>query len=409
MKGPGAFLTVATGASSLLRAAFLVLAGRLLGPEHYAELYAALSLVFLLGTGLTPLGSAIAHYVSLYAARDELGKVATLRRELPGRVARGSGALLLLGILVAYPVERLLGFGSLAVPLWIAVALALTLQVSSPRGLLRGMHLFRSYGVNVLVEAVLRLGVAFPLLLWSASATSGLAAYAVGGLGALLLGRIQIKPVAAGIPPEPADPRPLERMMGPLLVFALATAAFQNLDMLFVKRFFEGADAGLYAAASSVAKLTALAFLPFSIVNLPVFTAARARGESLGRKLLQAMGAYLLLAGAGLAVLALWGEDLLRLLYGEVYADAARWLLPLAAALTLSFLAAMIGQALCAERRYGFLWVLAGGLMAEVAGLLYCRDSLDAVPRVLLAVQGITLGALALFFFFQTRSRSRLS
>ena len=394
----GAFLTLATAGSSLLRAAFLVLAGRLLGPEHYAELYAALSLVFLLGTGLTPMGSAIAHFTSLYSARGELGKVAALRRQMPRRLAVGSAALLLLGAAAALPVRSVLGFESLATPLLITLILALTLQLSSPRGLLRGMALFRSYGLNLLAESVLRLGVAVPLLLAGATATSGLFAYALGALAALVLGHLQVAPVAGEAKPEAADPRPLERMLGPLLIFALLTAAFQNLDMLFVKRFFPALAAGHYAAASSVAKLTALAFLPFSVANLPLFTAALARGKALGPVVLRAVGGYLALAGATLGALALWGPQILHTLYGEAFAAAAEWLLPLAFALTLGFVSATLGQAFCAARRYGFLWLMGATLALEIAVLLAWRPSLDALPSVLVAVQALNLALLTALF-----------
>ena len=392
LRNGGPFLAFSTAVSSLLRAAFLVLAGRLLGPEPYAELYAALALIFLLGTGLTPMGSAIAHYASLYEARGEAGKVVSLRREMPRRLARWSLALLALGILAALPTKSLLGFDSLLTPVLVAVALALTLQLSAPRGLLRGRQLFRSYGINLLAESLLRIAVALPLLLWSATASSGLLAYSLGGLGALALGLAQTAPGDAE--PVTADPRPLERMFGPLLVFALATASFQNLDMLFVKGFFPDAEAGLYAAAASVAKLTALAFLPFSVANLPVFTAAFTREGALGGRLLRALGAYLCLAGALVLALVLWGPSILRILFGDAYLGAAPWLVPLAAALALSFAAATIGQAFCAARRYGFLWILGGGLGVQVLALVRWRDSLDAIPIVLLAVQGLVLAGL---------------
>lgn len=401
----GLFLTFATGASSLLRAAFLVLAGRLLGPGPYGELYTALSLIYLLGTGLTPLGSAIAHYTSLYAARGELGKVAFLRDTLPRKTLRWALVLLGLGGLAALPLREILGFGSLLLPAGVAVALALILLTSAPRGLLRGMGLFRSYGINVLVEALLRLGAAAALLLWSATAVSGLTAYALGGLGALLLGLGQAASVATDAEPVATDPRPLQRMMGPLLIFALATAAFQSLDMLFVQRFFSSMEAGLYAAAASVAKLTALAFLPFSIANLPVFTDTLARGERLGTRLLRTMGGFLLLAGSAIGALALWGTEVIRGLFGGAFVDGARWLVVLSLALTLGFLGAMVGQAFCAARRYGFLWIFGAGLLAEVIGLFFCRGSLDSVPFVLLTVQALVLLAL-LGMFLATESRN---
>ncbi len=394
----GAFLTLSTLASSLLRAGFLILAGRLLGPEPYAELYAALSAIFLLGTGLTPMGSAIAHYASLYAARDEPGKIAFLAREMPRRLAKWSLVLLVVGALAAYPARRILGFESLTPPLLVVAALAVTLQLSGPRGLLRGLRIFRSYGINILAESFLRIAIAVPLLSMSATATSGLLAYLLAGLGALLLGTAQIAPRVSAVEPVAADPRPLERMVGPLLLFALATATFQNLDMLVVKGFFPAADAGLYAAASSVAKLTALAFFPFSVANLPIFTAALARGEALGKKLLQAVTTYLLIAGGMVLFLAFQGPWVLRILYGEAYVDAAPWLLPLAAALTLGFVAAMIAQAFCAARQYGFLFILGAGLVAEIVALAKWGTSLHAIPVILLGVHGLVLTGLVVLY-----------
>ncbi|MCB1034228.1 MAG: oligosaccharide flippase family protein [Acidobacteria bacterium] len=387
-------MTVSVAISSLLRVAFVVIAGRLLGPEQYAEFYAAVSIIFLLGTGLAPVGSSIARFTSLYVARGEMGKVASLRKTFPKRVFFGSLVLAGLGATLAVPLKILLGFESVATLHLVFAALVFTLLLSSPRGFMRGVQDFSGLGWNMVLEGILRLGVGLPLMHWVVSTSSGLGAYIFGAGAACLIGNFQISSIASDEDPVPADHAAVGRMMGPLFIFALVGAAYQNVDMLFVKRYFQPAEAGIYAAGSSLAKTVALAFLPFSIALLPMFTELYARGESLLKKLLLAATSFLFLAGAILAMLFFWGNSVLVMVYGPDYVEAERFLVPLGGGLALFFLSTMIGQAMLSKQSYGFLFPFSIGLLFQLALFWHYRTSIEALPWTVVAAQSALLSTL---------------
>ena len=368
----------------------MVLAGRVLGPAAYADFYACLSLVFLFATGLAPVSGSITRFTSLYLARGEEDRLRSLYDAMPRRVGRYAVWIGIVGILAVYPLVRWLQLDSLWSGLLVALILPVTLMLDLPRGMLRGLQAFRAYAVNLVQEASIRLALGALLLVALPRTEVGLGVYLVAALAMLPISRRQVRlPAASG--DRRADIAALERTMLPMLAFAFVAAGLQNVDILFVKSTFEPVAAGQYAAASALARIVALAFMPFSIKLLPVLTTAYSRDRRLLRPLAAHAAGFVTLAAVVVIVYAGWGETILQRVYGETFAGAGELLLPLSLAITVAFLVVMIGQAFTAMNQFHFVPFYAAGLLLVGAGLWWQRGSLPMLAWTLLATQVLTL------------------
>ena len=387
-------LAFATGVSSLFRIAYVVYAGRVLGPAEYADLYAALSVTFLFAAGLAPIASSITRFLSLFRGRGEEGKILAMRRTMPRRVNRWSLILFGVGLALSWPLHVVLRFESPSTALLLAVILPLNLQVDTPRGILRGVQRFRSFGWNLAGESALRLVLCVALFVFVAKAPAALVAHLLAAIVIVFVGHRQIATVGEGAEEQPYEQRQIELFMIPLFLFAFLGALYQNLDVLFVKRLFDGVDAGQFSAISALAKLVGLALLPFSILVLPLVTTSFARGEAALKPLFRAVAGFLAASAAIVVGYRFFGDVALRLLYGEEYLGAVDLLVPLTIATVIASVSVLVGQAFAAMNRFAFLKIYAGGVVLQIGLMVLGRGSMRHLVYAVLAAQAVTLVAL---------------
>lgn len=392
-------LAVGIGTSAVLRIAYVIYAGRVLDPAEYAEFYGALALVFLFSTALGPVASSVTRFVSLFAANGEMDRVRALRGVMSRRVSWYALLVLAAGLILAYPIRAALHFQSIATPILAFGALAVSLPVELSRGILRGVERFRAYSLSLFLESGFRLLLCVFFLYLLATAGMGLLAYVLAAGFMLLVTPLQLRPVGVATthPQLAEDRRAVERLMGPLFVFAFAGAAFQNMDVFFVKRMFSPVEAGYYSAAASLAKSAGLVFAPFGVLLLPLLTGAYARQEALLPLLLRTASRFAGLAAALVVVFVIWGEPIVRYLYGDAYVAAGPLLPVLTAAMALALLAIMIGQAFAAVNRFAFLLFYLPGLAVEAVGLALSNSMLTLV-WVVFVTQALTLLAMTIYF-----------
>ncbi len=398
-------LGLGTGISSLLRIAYVVYAARVLGPAAYADLYAALSLVFLFGTAIGPISGTVSRFTSLYLAEDDAGALAGLRRFARAHVTRVAIALVVLSPLLMLGVRGQLGATDWTLPAIVVAIFPLTLLVYLPRGLVRGAHRFGHFSLQLTAEAGLRLLLSVFLLSRAATAEAALLAYLAAALLLLPIAELQARSIGRGVDPEPVDGGLLRRFGASFFLVAFIGAAFQNIDVLAARRFFPDYEAGLYGAASSLAKALALVYLPFGTLSLPTLTARFTRKERPERAVAALLGGFGALGALVLAGLVWQGERVLRLLHGEAYLEAQPLLLPLGSAMLLILLSGLIAQAFTAMGRFEFLPLYGAALVAELAILWWTQSSPIDLAWGLAASQLLTFGLVLAAFVRTSRTR----
>lgn len=332
-----ALLRIATVAASF--AASLVLA-RVLGPAgfgQYAFIMAALA---------------------IFALPVQMGLPTLILRETAGTLATGDWARMkgiflwanrmiaaMSGLIVVLGLAGLWLFGQAASwDIWLAVLFGLLLVPVSALGrargaALRGLHcLIRGqFPEDVLRPVLLAASVAGLYWIVGHQATPGqaIAVHLVAAMLAFGLGYgfyRQVRPPGLLTARPSYDRRGWLRAVLPLAAVSGLQIISQQTDLVMLGAWRSAEEVGIYKVAVSAAGLTAFGLTVLNMLLAPHIARLNTLGDMAALQRLAVRGA---LAAAGVTlpvvvILAIWAEDLLRLVYGTAYAGSVSPLLIIA-------------------------------------------------------------------------------
>lgn len=381
-------LLVAGGTSALVTIAYLVFVARVLGPSEYGEFSAALAFIYFGALALSPLTPAIARIAARRVARGDAASVTLLRQGVVTSLAIALPVAAVMLLLPLLATARALKFQS-SVPLLIALASALTFALlSADRGFLQGLFRFRAYNGSVLIESFVRLAAAIAIFrVFGQSASGALIAYLTAIVvaeifNALLFPGSQVVSEKVGV-----DWAELRRMVVPMMALMVAAAAYQNVDMMAVKRWFSPVTAGEYGAAAAVAKMFGAVFTPLYVLVGPVLTQHHERGEPLPGPALRIAAIFLALSSVGFVLLLFQGEEIVRVLFGEAFTGAAGIAVHLGAISIMIHTSLLLSQVFITIQDFRFLRWFAVAAGVQVVGLAMFHATISEVVMTLYAAQ----------------------
>ena len=371
----GATLAVASAASIVVNYVFLLAAGRLLGSDDYGSLAALLGFLAVVLIPAGALQMAVSREISRTLAGGDTEGAERFARSIVARSALATVPLVVIALAISAPLARLLDIDT-GIVLLASTTLSTALLFPAAMGVLQGYQRFQALAAMYVAPLLLRLVLL--AVLAAAGYRLGGAVFAtvvgaVGGVGLVLL--LIRGTLRHGIGARP-DLRPFLAYLGPVVVGLVGIALLTHVDILIVKARFSGNDAGAYAAASAFARVGF--FLPGIIlaVLFPRTAARQARGEDtadiLGRSLL----ATAVFCGGLALFYAAAGVGLVVTTFGADFAEGGRILAPFTVAIGLYSLAnVLVGYHLSrGETRYA--WIVAGGVILQVALLAVLPSSL---------------------------------
>lgn len=374
------------GVAAILSLLYNAMIGRKLGPGAYADFAAALALANLLAVafgGMTPI---TAHLSARYWAAGDAAKIRGLVSWLTRLLLKVAAAGAVLWVLLSPSLARLMRFESVLTPIAVYAAFAALLILSISRAAVRGAQRFGRYGAGVVGEAVIRLLAGVILLAIAPSAWLAVLAYSIGMIVVAFDGMGVVRRLASRTEDVPRTD--VAALVGATSLLVAAMAAFQNFDMLVVKRFFDAKDAGVYGAAVTLARWMALVAMPFEALLLPRLSYLLKRGGAVRGTIVRLVSICFGIAVVPLLVFGLWPEAIVHLVYGRAYSGAGALLLPLASAIFLLYVGYLSGQALLAVGRRGPIVAFAALFAVEAILLLVIHDSLYTVAWLIVCTRG---------------------
>ena len=398
-------LVAAAGIAALLTIGYLVYAGRILGPAEYADFSAALSVIYFFAAALSPIAPTLARIAARRAARGEEATIASLRRAVVGRLILGCGVIVLIASAAAPALARWLNFRTAAPLIAAFVAGLLFAILSAERGVLQGLMLFRSYNANVILEALIRAaGAVFVLRAASPSAAAALISY-VAGLAiaeVVIAGTFRRRWREGGS--ARTDWNEVRSLAGPLFLLMVAAAAFQNLDMLAVKRWLPADDAGRYGAAMTIARSFGVIFVPLYVLAGPLLSTARERGERVIRPAVRLALLYVAICLPALLALALWPETLIGWLFGPGFTGLGYAVVVLSGIMVLIHTSLLLVQISITFEDFRFLAIYLMAVTLEVAGLALFHNKVSEILMVVWVTQVLVLFAVSCRIILKRRS-----
>ncbi|HEX3069202.1 MAG TPA: lipopolysaccharide biosynthesis protein [Thermoanaerobaculia bacterium] len=397
--GVAAELVVAAGVSALLVFAYIAYTARRLGPEANADFSSALSFIFVSTTALSTIAPAVSRVAARLVARGDLARAGALRSFVRSRFRRWTAVAIVVSCAAATPLARLFHFRTFWTPM-LALLCAITFSLASiERGFLQGLGQFRTQNLNTVLEGALRLALAVVLLGFMQRAELALVAYLISMSVATAL----MLHGGQGEAGTGDDWREVVRLASPLLLLLLASAVFQNADMLAVKHWLPAGVAGQYGAASAITRAFGVLFVPLYILSGPMLVALHEEGRSIARPTLRLCGYFLALCTVPLALLTWRGRELTTFLYGPDYAEAGSIAAALSSVLVISCLTLLIAQARVTVGAFGVARIYAGFAVLQLALIAFMHDSVSSIITALIAVQGVLLLVVLAALFLPVR------
>ena len=393
------FLFATDSVANVIDYLFHAFLGRTLAPGDFAVVQTMNAVFLIVGTAFGVLQPVVARFV---ARSRSLGEPPARRAAIFQLYLYQS-----LGLGLALAALAWLGRGPLAgwlnVPV-AAIGLAAAAGVAFlarpvVNGMLQGQERFALFGLAHTVYASGRLLTALALVGW-------LGAAALGGVGAmvtglflalvaelLFLGRsVWVRPAPAALAARPLLREGWRLSLAAFFAYA-AYMALLNSDIIWTNRTLAPTMAGTYASAAVLRRVMAVLPGAVIIVLFPRIAAQVALGRRPDRTLLKAAAAVTASTTALALVYVAFGPQLVRLLFGANYPQAAGLLGLMAVGMIGAGLLAIALNLFLASRPWPFVVVLT--LLAGLQIALLARWGQTAEAATALFAVTIWLGVLA--------------
>jgi O-antigen/teichoic acid export membrane protein len=384
---------------------FQLTAGRAMSPDEFGSFNALNSSTVILAApmGIVPL--IMARFTAGFAL-EGMGRVRGLFGKAMKLSVLAALAAGVIGLACASLLRDFLHLDSIG-PVYVMLGLVvLSLMVPVPWGMLQGLQRFTGYGLAGASNACIRFAASLVLLTWLGQGVTG--AMLCGLIGILFQAGIALLFLKDIFPIKP-DPLPhgLHKEVGKyslaMVVSSVVTMCLNNLDLVLVRHFCPGNDAGLYATAAILGRI---AFYGPAVLMSVLFTeaaTAKASGEDGDKSLWMSVGMTVLLGGGFASVCVAFPELVMRLLFGAQYVTGGPLLAVIAPAMALLATANVLFVYSQARNEFGFMWVQGAGVALFATMVVLKHDNAMQVAYMLLASVVFILVATLIWFFLKVR------
>jgi len=364
--------------------------GRALGPAGYGILGSLLAAAYMLSVPLGAVSTIVTKFVSEFKAREEYGKVAFLLFSAVRKLSRYA-ILIFIGLsLSSWLIADFLQIPSPVPVILTGLLLAFAVILSIPRGVLRGLQNFGQLGLNISLEALVRLLLGLLLVSVGLGVNGAILAYGLAYLAATFL---TFGPLSFlfRVRNETIEVSSIFKFSLHALAASICLAIMTNVDLIFVKHFFTSEEAGVYTVLSVLGKLIFFVSTAFTIPMFPLVSELDTRGKSTVSVLKKSSIYVILFSGIVMAAYWLFPSFVVRTIYGPAYSAAAPLLGIFGVAMGLIALVMVYTAYLLALRDMRLVKILLGCTLVEIVLLGLFHDTLLQVVHVLIITGGLTL------------------
>lgn len=380
---------------------------RLLRPDEFALLTQLFSVLIVQATSMQVIQAATAKLAAQYRARGDDAALHVFVRRWLRRIVAVVAPPAVVVALAAIPLSLASGVPTLAAVL-LGVTLGLVGLLTFTLGLLQGLRRFYWFGTNLMAQSFTRLVAGSCLVLLGAGVNGAFVGATLALAAGALLSVLPLRPllraaqrtvdrVALGAR-EAAPGAHETRFFITAAVVLLAYAGLVNADALLAPLLLGPAEAGAYAGAVTVGKVILFAPIAVGFILLEATARQHERGANTVRALFLALGFVLVTSGAIALAYLVAPAFFVGIVVGGQYPLAAR-IVPLYAVAALSnallniWIAYFVGRG-----RTSIGSVLVGGLVVEVALLVFVARDAESMVRIVTAVAlGMQLVAIGSF------------
>lgn len=368
-----------------------LLLGRLLGPAAFADLSLVVTLILVMSFISASLTQTTAKFAAINTARNDLQRIASLRRWLAQR-AWAVGIVVLALLVFGSPLLQ--DFFQTA-SIWPFVILGLGIPLlfakGVEQGVLQGQTRFGTLALSYQAEMWVRLiaSLLFVAIGW------GVNGAVVGLVLSLVATWLVARRARVGLPMSGVlaaeEQRSITRFAGPVLIALIGQILINNSDILIVKHFFAPEPAGQYSALALIGRIVFFATWSVVTAMFPVAAQRKQRGEPHRQLLAMSLGLVTVISSGIIAMTVLVPELIVGTLFGPAYLQIAPLLWLYAVATMLYALANVVINYRLSIGDSGGSFVSMGAGIAQVVGLWLFHSSLREVVLVQIGIMAVLL------------------
>ncbi len=291
---------------------------RLLGPNGYGELASLISIIGLIGVIPSSVSLVVIKYVS--SAKDE-GEVSSLVGYLKNKTLKVSILIFLMVLLISPFINSFLHISKNVYLVFIAISFLFSLPSVLNRAILQGLLKFKEMVLSVLVENSSKLFLGIILVYVGFGVSGAIVGFVLSIIIGWFLTTLFIKYKKSK--QYNPDLKPMILFTIPVIIQAVSTTSLYSSDLILVKHFFSSYEAGLYASISTLGKIIFFATGPISAVMFPLVSKRLSEGANYRKIFMYSFLLTALFAGGLLFIYWLIPQQLISLLGGSSYIQAA--------------------------------------------------------------------------------------
>ena len=273
-------LILSLGIFNVLNYVFQMSMARLLGPAEYGILAVLMSLVYIFSIPSEGIQTITSSYASRFNVKKENGKIRDLMiRGLKKGLVFSVGIFFIFGLISFWLSNLLRISNSLLLITGLVLFGSFTMPIT--RGILQGTKRFSALGMNMILEAALKVILAISLVIVGLGAIGGIFGLILALFGAFILSFLPLKFIINS-KRERNDFGQVYSYNLPGLVAITSIVLIYSLDIIFARIFFNPVLAGQYAFMSLVGKVIFFANMAVGKAMFPLTFEKSAMGIGTG-------------------------------------------------------------------------------------------------------------------------------
>lgn len=385
---------------------FQLIMARLLSIEHFGELGALNSSLYILGVPSVTIATVIMKYTAEFKAKGELPKVLGLFYGTTKRLlVVGVLGFVIFALLSPFIANFLKIPGVLPVII-IGTTIIVALLSSINLGILQGLQQFFNFSLGNIISTVAKIVLGLLFVGIGLQVSGAVGAIALSGLVTYLLSLYFIKPIFKNKPDYNFRHDIFLKYSFPVFLTLLATILLFNLDVILIKHFLSAETAGMYNALSLLGKIVFMVCgMIAGTVMFPMISEAYAK-EKPHQHLLR--NSVLIVSFLSLGVVAayfLFPSLVIKILLGSKYISLAPFIGWFGVAMFLYALIDLFTKYFLCIHKNNFIYIILFFVFLQGLFLSLFHDNLWQVVVVMNGVMATTLAALLVYYFKVTRGK----
>lgn len=390
---------------------FNMLVGRWLGPEQYGEFAALLSLMMIISVFGGAVLTVTMKYSSELFAQQRYAALKKLFLVFSRYALFAGLGLFGISLLFVGLISNFLSIQNNAAIILVLFSFIFGFLMVVNRGILQGTQRFVPLSIISVIEPGLRLFFGIILIKAGFALLGTLLGIVLATVVVYLLTFFPLKKLFAGRKKDKTtfvfNKRDIFSYSAPAFLATVLLMISLNMDVLLIKHYFSGEDAGVYAAISTIGKIILYTSGPIISVMFPMISEKATKGDKHYKIFLGSLVFTLICGLVILGVYYLAPGMVINILYGAKYADSYRLLAPVGFAFLLYSLVNLITSYFLSIKDFKFLYFFFGVIVLQFLTINSFHSSIEVVVKILIATLGLLF--VLLFGYYLITKREQFS